>query len=175
MRTYAVLALIAGGIAWTAGSLYAKYSPAKNSVLMNASLQLVIAGAFSLCVSVGSGELDHFSFRQTSVMAWSALGYLIVMGSVIAYLSYLWLLKVRPAAQVSSYVYVNPIVAVLLGAVMVNERITWLQITGLGIILAGVFLVNIARYGGKKITGSFKNSSAKYKGPSVASRTCTAE
>ncbi|MER3499738.1 MAG: EamA family transporter [Chitinophagaceae bacterium] len=134
MRTYAVIAVIAGGIAWTTGSLYSKYKPAKNSVLMNASLQLIIAGAFSLGVSVFSGELDHFNFRNTTTSAWSALGYLITMGSIIAYLSYLWLLKVRPVAQVSTYVYINPIVAVLLGAIIANERITWIQITGLAII-----------------------------------------
>jgi len=60
----------------------------------------------------------------------------------------LWLLEVRPAAQVSTYVYVNPVVAVLLGAIIINEQITWLQIAGLIIILSGVLMVNIAKYKG---------------------------
>jgi drug/metabolite transporter (DMT)-like permease len=152
MKPYGIMALIAGGIAWTTGSLYSKYKPAKNSVLMNGSLQLIIAGAFSFCVSVLSGEVYHYSFTRTTSATWLALLYLIIMGSLIAYLSYLWLLKVRPATQVSTYVYVNPVVAVLLGAALLNEHIAWLQITGLVIILSGVFIVNIARY---------KNNSAK--------------
>ena len=68
------------------------------------------------------------------------------MGSVVTYISYLWLLKIRPAAQVTTYVYVNPVVAVLLGAVIANEQITWLQIIALVIILSGVLIVNRVRY-----------------------------
>lgn len=145
MKVYGIIAIIAGGIAWTTGSLYSKYSPAKNSVLMNASLQLLIAGIFSFCVSVFSGEIKSFKFSDVTTTAWSALLYLITMGSIIAYLSYLWLLKVRPAAQVSTYVYVNPIVAVILGAIIANEKITWLQVTGLAIILSGVLMVNMVK------------------------------
>jgi drug/metabolite transporter (DMT)-like permease len=146
MKIYGVVAIIAGGISWTIGSLYSKYSPAKNSVLMNASLQLLIAGLFTFIISFLNGEWSNYSFTNTKIGAWSALLYLIIMGSVIAYLSYLWLLKIRPAAQVSTYVYINPVVAVLLGAVIIKERITWLQITGLAVILSGVFMVNIAKY-----------------------------
>jgi len=175
MKIWAMIGLIGGGIAWTTGSLYSKYSPAKNSVLMNASLQLITAGAFSLCLSVISGELYHFSLSSTTGNSWTALLYLIVMGSVIAYLSYLWLLKVRPVAQVSTYVYINPIVAVLLGAVIENERITWVQIAGLLIILTGVLLVNMAKYGNGILKENFMNRAIKYKSTSVASHTCAAE
>ena len=175
MRVYAVIAVIAGGIAWASGSLYSRYNPAKNSVLMNASLQLIIAGGLSLGVSVFSGELDHFNFSHTTTSAWAALLYLITMGSIVAYLSYLWLLKVKPAAQVSTYVYVNPIVAVLLGAVIANEKITGIQITGLAIILSGVFLVNIAKYSKEKLKKNFMSPTVKFKSSSLASHTCTAE
>jgi drug/metabolite transporter (DMT)-like permease len=142
---------------------------------MNASLQLIIAGGLSLGVSVFSGELDHFNFSHTTTSAWAALLYLITMGSIVAYLSYLWLLKVKPAAQVSTYVYVNPIVAVLLGAVIANEKITGIQITGLAIILSGVFLVNIAKYSKEKLKKNFMSPTVKFKSSSLASHTCTAE
>jgi drug/metabolite transporter (DMT)-like permease len=175
MKMFAVIGLIAGGIAWTTGSLYSKYSPSKNSVLMNAGLQLIFAGAFSLIASILTGELNHFSFSHTTVSAWSALLYLTVMGSIVAYLSYLWLLKVRPAAQVSSYVYVNPIVALLLGSMVANEKITMIQITGLAIILCGVFLANLAKYGKKKSKEICLSPAIKYKSTSIVSHTCTAE
>ena len=72
--------------------------------------------------------------------------YLITFGSLVTYLCYLWLLKVRPAAQVSTYVYINPVVAVILGALFMQEQISWVQVLSLGIILGGVLLVNSVRF-----------------------------
>ena len=138
--------IIAGGVAWTAGSLFSKYKPTGNSVLMNAAVQLVVAGFFSFIISVFSGETLDFNLAAVKTNAWLALIYLIIPGSLIAYLCYLWLLNVRPAAQVSSYVYVNPLVAVLLGPIFVGEKITSVQILSLIIILSGVLLVNMPKY-----------------------------
>ena len=141
-----VVVIIAGGIAWAAGSLFSKYKPTGNSLLMNAAVQLIVAGLFSFIVSVFSGETRHFDFTAVQTKAWLALLYLVIAGSLITYLCYLWLLKVRPAAQVSSYVYVNPVVAVLLGAIFVGEKISPLQVIALMIILSGVLLVNMTNY-----------------------------
>jgi drug/metabolite transporter (DMT)-like permease len=77
---------------------------------------------------------------------WMAFGNLVTVGSILTYMCYLWLLKVRPAAQVSSYVYVNPVVAIILGAVIGKESITFLQIVSLAIILLGVLLINLPKY-----------------------------
>ena len=117
-----------------------------NSVLVNAAVQLIIAGLFSFAVSICSGESRNFNFTRVETNAWLAFTYLIVAGSLVTYLCYLWLLKVRPAAQVSSYVYVNPVVAVLLGAIVAGETISSVQILALMIILSGVLLVNIPTY-----------------------------
>ena len=65
---------------------------------------------------------------------------------IAAYTSYVWLLQVRPSAQVSTYAYVNPVVAVLLGILFAGERISWVQITGLAIILGSVLLINLVKY-----------------------------
>ena len=150
--TLGIIVIIAGGIAWTAGSLFSKYKPAGNSLLMNAAVQLIVTGLFSFIVSFFSGEFRNFTFSTVQTNAWLALLYLIVAGSLVAYLCYLWLLKVRTAAQVSSYVYVNPVVAVLLGAIFANEKITSVQVFALLIILSGVLLVNISKQ--KKITNN---------------------
>jgi drug/metabolite transporter (DMT)-like permease len=69
-----------------------------------------------------------------------------MLGSLLTYLCYIWLLQVRPAAQVSSYVYVNPIVAIVLGAIIGREIITGWHIISLIIILVGVLLVNLPKY-----------------------------
>jgi drug/metabolite transporter (DMT)-like permease len=145
-QVLAILGIVAGGIAWSGGSLVSKYKPTGNSVLMNAAMQLVIAGVFTLLVSGIVGEWRAFSFEQVRISSWMAVLYLVTFGSLVTYLCYLWLLKVRPAAQVSTYVYINPVVAVILGALFMNEQITWVQVLSLVIILGGVLIVNRVRF-----------------------------
>ena len=82
-----------------------------------------------------------------------SLVYLITMGSIAAYSAYVWLLTVRPATQVSTYAYVNPVVAVLLGVIFAGESITFFPVLGLAIILGSVLLLNLSAYRkGKRIT-----------------------
>ena len=145
-RITGILVLLTGGILWTAGSLISKYNPTGNSLLMNTALQLLAAGVFCLSISLVSGEKKHFSFERVHTNAWLALAYLTTFGSILTYICYLWLLKVRPAAQVSSYVYVNPVVAIILGAIIGKESITVLQLLSLTVILAGVLLINLPKY-----------------------------
>ena len=111
-RTSAILVVIAGGVAWTSGSLISKYKPTGHSLLMITAIKLIVSGFFCLFISIFSGESDHFYFPQVHRNAWLGFLYLAVFGSILTYICYLWLLKVRPAAQVSSYVYINPVVAI---------------------------------------------------------------
>jgi drug/metabolite transporter (DMT)-like permease len=140
------LVIICGGIAWTTGSLYSKYRLSGNSLLMDAAIQFISAGIISLGISAWMGEWKGFTLGTVSLESWLALFYLFTMGSLVAYLAYLWLIKNRPAAQVSSYVYVNPVIALLLGALMAHEIISWTQIFSLAIILIGVVMVNMPKY-----------------------------
>ena len=141
-----IIVIILGGIAWTTGSLYSKYRPTGDSLLMNGSVQMLVAGAFSLLITVVTGESRHFHFTQVGPAAWYAFFYLVVAGSLVTYVCYLWLLKVKPAAQVSSYVYVNPVVATILGGLIAGEQITPIQRVSLLLILLGVWLVNLPKY-----------------------------
>ena len=75
-----------------------------------------------------------------------SLLYLIFFGSIAAYTAYIWLLQVRPSAQVSTYAYVNPVVAVLLGVYFADEHISFYQIIGLVVILASVLMINLSKY-----------------------------
>ena len=145
-RTIAILVLIAGGIAWTSGSLISKYKPTGHSLLMTTAIQLIVFGFFCLFISIFSGESGHFYFPQVHRNAWLGFLYLAVFGSIVAYICYMWLLRVKPAAQVSSYVYVNPVVAILLGGLIGKESITPLHILSLAIILSGVLLINFSKY-----------------------------
>ncbi len=146
-----MILLILGAIAWTGGSLYSKYFNASEkrvhtNSMVGTAWQILIAGiAFSITVVI-KGEAAAFDYRAVPAEAWWSILYLIIFGSIIAYSSYIWLLKVRPATEVSTYAYVNPIVAVALSLFLTDETITSVQITGLAIILLSVFLMNWDAY-----------------------------
>jgi len=107
----------------------------------------MLTGAFFfLLTSAGRGELADMDWSAVPASAWGALAYLIVFGSLIGFSAYVWLLQVRPATQVSTYAYVNPVVAVLLGVFVGHEVLGWREGLGLVVILTGVLLINLARY-----------------------------
>ncbi len=139
-------ALTIGSVSWAAGSLYAKYRPSGFSGSLHSGWQMMGAGLAFTITSFLHQDWGTFDARAVSSTAWWAIVYLVIMGSLLGYSSFVWLLKVRPAAQVSTHAYVNPVVAVLLGVFFANETVTALQVIGLCIILAGVLLVNIAKY-----------------------------
>ena len=140
-----MLLLVIGSMAWAGGSLYAKYNSNGGSATVNTSWQMLAAGIAFLPGSFIRGEVQGFDWASVSTEAWLSMGYLIVFGSIIGYSAYVWLLRVCTATQVSTYAYVNPVVAVLLGILFANENITWIQITGLAIILVSVLIINMAK------------------------------
>ena len=135
-RTTAILVIIAGGVALTSGSLISKYRPTGQSLLMITAIQLIVSGFFCLFIIFSAVNQIIFIFHIHK-SAWLDFS-IAVFGSILTYICYLWLLKVRPAPAVSSYVYVNPVVAILLGAVIGKEQITVFNLVSLGIILCGV-------------------------------------
>jgi len=146
-REMAALAmLIVASISWAAGSLYSKYKAAGNSNSVNAGWQMMVAGVVFVICSAVSGELGHFRLREVPLSGWLSVTYLVTLGSLLGYSAFTWLLQVRPATQVSTHAYVNPVVAVLLGVIFADERLTGLQFLGLAVILASVLLINLAKY-----------------------------
>jgi drug/metabolite transporter (DMT)-like permease len=144
-----LIILLIGSISWAGGSLYSKYK-SSGSTITNTAWQMLAAGIAFLPCSLLSNEWKGFQLQNVTTGSWLSLVYLIVMGSLAAYSAYVWLLQVRPATQVSTYAYVNPVVAVLLGVFLADEQMTLLQIAGLVIILISVLLINIAKYRSEK-------------------------
>ena len=142
----AMFILLLGIIGWPAGSIYAKYHPASMPNMVNSGWQMLVGAFFFLLVSAGRGEWTNMAWSAVPTTAWLSLAYLIVFGSIIGFSAYVWLLQVRPATQVSTYAYVNPVVAVLLGVFVGSEVLGWREFAGLVIILGGVLLINLARY-----------------------------
>lgn len=137
--------IIIGSMAWAGGSLYSKYKSFTGSATVNTAWQMLIAGIAFIPGSLFRNELQSVQWENIPTNAWLSLLYLIFFGSIAGFSAYVWLLQVRPATQVSTYAYVNPVVAVLLGVFFANENISLLQVLGLVIILGSVLIINMAK------------------------------
>jgi len=141
-----LLLLLLASISWAGGSLYSKYRSSEGSTSVNSAWQMMAAGMAFVPGILIRGEYQDFDWSAVSSGAWLSMLYLVFFGSIAGFSAYVWLLKVRSAMQVSTYAYVNPVVAVLLGIFFANEKISFLQILGLITILGSVLLINLAKY-----------------------------
>ncbi|WP_069660703.1 EamA family transporter [Arcticibacter eurypsychrophilus] len=150
----ALIMLLIGSMAWSAGSLYSKYYSKSGSAIVNTGWQMTIAGLAFVPGTFILQEWKLVVWESIPTESWLSLLYLIFMGSIAAFSSYVWLLQERPATQVSTYAYVNPVIAVLLGVFFAHEKVSFIQIIGLAIILGSVLLINLSRYrqGKKKLS-----------------------
>jgi len=140
-----IIVLLIGSVGWAVGSLYSKYKTADGSASMKAAIQMIAAGLVSLVPAFALGEHRQVTAGHISLDALAATLYLIVFGSLIGYIAYVWLLSVRPPTLVGTYAYVNPVVALLLSSLFGKELITGHKVLALGIILAGVIIVNFSK------------------------------
>ncbi len=145
MHLHSALILLGGSMCWAAGSLYSKYKPVAASTAIKAAIQMMAAGIASLLFAFITKEQNQVEWQHISWASINAMVYLILMGSLVGYISYIWLLSVRPPSLVGTYAYVNPVVAVFLGWLIVNEKISTQQVIALCIILFGVLLVNFSK------------------------------
>lgn len=138
--------LLMASATWSAGSLYSKYRSGGNTPAVNTTWQMLGAGLVFIPCTFLNQEWQVFSIQSVSTSALLTMLYLIIFGSIIGFGAYVWLLKVQPITKVSTYAYVNPLVAVFLGVAFANETITSHQIIGLLTILASVLLINFHKY-----------------------------
>jgi drug/metabolite transporter (DMT)-like permease len=132
------LAIQVGCVGWQYGTSRGKYNLAGVPPLMSSALQALSGGAIVGVAGIAFGELPRFHVTTRTFLA---LAYLTIFGSVIAYTAYVYALRSLRTTTLSLYSYVNPVVAVILGWVVLNERLTWVSITAMAVILAGVALV----------------------------------
>lgn len=123
---------------WAAGSVYAKKVKATGSVVSHIGIQMLAGGVSLTTIGLITGELAHLQLTSRGL---GSMAYLIVFGSIIGYSSFIYLLGKWPAARVGTYAYVNPVVAVLLGAVILHESLSATVGVATVIILSGVLLV----------------------------------
>lgn len=146
---YGVILMIIGCVSWALGTLYTKYRSGRSEEVYafagSAWQMLFASGAFWIGALI-TGDM-HTDMSAVPAASWWSLGYLVIFGSILAYTAYIWLLKVRPATEVATHAYVNPLIAVFLGVTFVHERVTWVQIAGLVVILLSVVLVSRRKTG----------------------------
>jgi drug/metabolite transporter (DMT)-like permease len=127
---------------WAFGSLYTKKQAANFNPYFGLGFQMLIAGTALLAIS--TTDKNFTPFTEIAWEAWAAIGYLVLFGSVIAFICYLYALQNLPTEQASIYAYVNPVVAVLFGVLIFHEKISFTLATGGLVALLGVYLVNKA-------------------------------
>lgn len=137
-----VAGVICASIAWASGSLYARYTPKPDSPLMGVALQMMSGGAILSCIGVVAGESDAFSISRISARSAVAFSYLTVIGSLVGFTAYSWLLKVSTPARVFTYAYVNPVIAVFLGWAIAGEALTPRLLGGAAVIVLGVVIIS---------------------------------
>lgn len=136
------LALLGANLCWSVGSIYSKHRVKGVEPLMAVALEMLFAGVALTAAGLAFGEATRFHPTPRSALA---LAWLVVAGSLLGYSAYIWLLNHVPAAKVSTYAYVNPIIAVALGWLVLDEELTLRMGLGTAVILGGVAVVNAAR------------------------------
>ena len=127
-------------VTWAAGSVYASSIKLKTNILFGAGLQMLFAGVFVTVASMLMGETTNL--LQMPRETWYGLFYLVIIGSVLTYSSYVYAISHLPPARVGVYAYINPIVAIILGNILLSERLSFLIACGALVTITGVYLVN---------------------------------
>jgi drug/metabolite transporter (DMT)-like permease len=140
-----VFALGCASVAWAIGSLYTKYSPHPEPPLMTAAQQMITGGGILLVGGLAMGEAATFSWANVSTRSLAAFTYLTLIGSLIGFTAYAWLLKATTPARASTYAYINPVIAVFLGWALGGEALTGRMLVAAGIIVFGVVIITTRR------------------------------
>jgi drug/metabolite transporter (DMT)-like permease len=136
--------VVIGSFSWALGSVYSRHAATPPSPFLATAMQMLAGGAALLVLSVVLGEPWAFDFGAVSRRSLLGLGYLVVFGSIVAFSAYIWLLRVSTPTRVSTYAYVNPVIAVLLGWALAGEALTARVAVAAAIIVSGVALITLA-------------------------------
>jgi drug/metabolite transporter (DMT)-like permease len=145
---WASISLIGGSFSWALGSVLARRWQSGMDVFSSTGWQVLAAGAGNFIFALLNGDLNHVTWGSRSL---AAVAYLVVCGSWIGYTAYIWLLEHVPTSKVSTYAYVNPVVAVFLGWLVLHERVDRFILAGSAIVVLSVILVTSAKVKEKTI------------------------
>ncbi len=139
------LALLLAPALWSYGSLISRGAALPADVFMATAVEMLAGGALLLLAGLGTGELARLEPAAVSSRSLLAMLYLALFGSIVALTAYVWLLKTIQAARVATYTYVNPVIAVLLGWLVLSEPLTAPMLAAVVIIILAVALITARR------------------------------
>jgi drug/metabolite transporter (DMT)-like permease len=138
--------ILGAALAWAGGSAYARVAPLPKAPFLSAAMQMLCAAVFLAVTGSAMGEVGRVHPAAISMGSVAAFGFLVVFGSIVAFTAYGWLLRSgAPSVVVSTYAYVNPAVAVLLGWLLAGEAVGGRELAAGAVILASVGMLVLAR------------------------------
>jgi drug/metabolite transporter (DMT)-like permease len=137
----AILVMIGGTLSWSVGTLWSRQLDLPEQKTLNAGVQMAFGGLLLLILSTAAGEMHRLPAESQwlTVRIVASMAYLIIAASIVAFTAYVWLIAHEPATRVASYAYVNPVLALMAGAVLAGERLSAMQAAGVVLVVAGVF------------------------------------
>jgi len=171
LDSFGLAAILLSPILWSSGSLFASHRAVlPRRPLLATGIQMVCGGLVLAVMSLVTGELSRFNVEAVSSASLAALGYLTVIGSLVAFTTYGWLLRAAPLPLVATYAYVNPIVAVILGALIHAEAVDPRTVVAGAVIVVAVALIVTAR--GRM--GAPRHPTARHPAPAPSGTAATA-
>jgi drug/metabolite transporter (DMT)-like permease len=140
-----VTAILAGGVFWAFGSIYGRHVREPAEPLSAAAMQMLCGGGALMFTALLYGDFRGFSPAAVSTRSWLAFGYLIGAGSLVGFSTFVWLMKHSTPARVSTYAYVNPLVAVFLGWLILGEPVTARTLAAAAVIVVSVAVITSQR------------------------------
>ncbi len=140
-----VAALLFASVSWWGGSLYSKHAKSGATPMMAAAMQMLMGGVVITLTGLALGETSRVHFAVIGRDSWLAWSYLVIVGSLVAFPIYVWLLKNSTPARVSTYAYVNPVVAVILGWWILDEPLTWRIALAAAVIVGAVAIITVQK------------------------------
>jgi drug/metabolite transporter (DMT)-like permease len=137
--------LLVSSFLWSAGSLYSRAAKHAASPFLTAAQQMICGGLLLLLAGALTGEMRRFHPGSVSILSVASFAYLVIIGAVVGYTAYIWLLRHCDPAKVATYAYVNPIVAVLLGAAFAGEILSMRTLIAAALIIGSVAMVITAQ------------------------------
>jgi drug/metabolite transporter (DMT)-like permease len=141
VQTWGIVVILVGTLCWAAGTFLSPRLGLPANPFVGTTVEMLTAGLVMMLLAVPMHEWDGVHLAAVPAEAWWALAYLVVFGSLLAFTAFVWLVGHAPLSLVSTYAYVNPVVAVLLGWALLAEPVTAVIVAGGGLAVLGVFLV----------------------------------
>lgn len=148
VSTVGVVAILFAALAWSIGSVLSRKIKQPKAPLLSTAVQMIAGGAILFTIAALHGDMKGFSFSQVSGASWLAMGYLVLFGSLLGYTAFIWLFRNADTTVASTYAYINPIVAILLGWLIAGEQFGINAIIAAVVIIVSVIVITLSRKDG---------------------------